>query len=306
MERHEIEIFLTLAEELHFGRTAERAGVSQSRVSQTVAKLERRIGVKLFERNSRRVALTAIGRQLRDGIEPAHRRIQEEIARATAAGRGITGLLRVGFSGAFTSHLILRATDVFSARNPGIEVQIQQVPLSDPYGSLRAGDVDLQVTELPIDEPDLTVGPVLISQSRALLLPAGHSFARHASISLEDLAEMTLLTIGGTVPDRWREHHFPRQTPTGRPIPQGQAIIHWEDVLSLVLAGRGVSPISVAGARYYAQPGLAFVPFRDAPPIVYALVWPSARETARVRAFVRSAHEFAMSLGGPDQVIGAL
>ncbi|WP_336216801.1 LysR family transcriptional regulator [Nonomuraea sp. LPB2021202275-12-8] len=306
MERHEIEIFLTLAEELHFGRTAERAGVSQSRVSQTVAKLERRIGVKLFERNSRRVALTAIGQQLRDGIEPAHRRIQEEIARATAAGRGITGLLRVGFSGVFTSSLILKAADVFSARNPGVELQIQQVPMSDPYGSLRTGGVDLQVTELPIDEPDLTVGPVLISQLRALLLPAGHSFARHASIGLEDLAEMTLLTVGGTVPDHWREHHFPRQTPTGRPIPQGQAILHWEDTLSLVLAGKGVSPVSAAGARYYMQPGLAFVPFRDAPPIEYALVWPSARETAKVRAFAQIAHEFTRGLGGPNRVLDAL
>ncbi|MEV0589749.1 LysR family transcriptional regulator [Nonomuraea sp. NPDC050310] len=306
MERHEIEIFLTLAEELHFGRTAERTGVSQSRVSQTIAKLERRIGVKLFARTSRQVALTAIGQQLRGGIEPAHRRIQEEIAKATAAGRGITGVLRVGFSGSFTSNLILQAADGFSARHPGIELHIQQVQISDPYASLRAGGVDLQVTELPIDEPDLTVGPVLISQPRALLLPAGHSFARHASISVEDLAEMTLLTVGGAVPDHWREHHFPRRTPTGRPIPQGQAILYWEDVLSLVLAGKGVCPVSAAGERYYMQPGLAFVPFRDAPPIEYALVWPSARGTAKVRAFARSAHEFTRSLGGPERVLDTL
>ncbi|MFD0512338.1 LysR family transcriptional regulator [Streptomyces aureus] len=99
MERQEIEIFLTLAEELHFGRTAERVGVSQSRVSQTIARVERRIGAKLFERSSRRVTMTAIGEQLRDGIGPAQRRIEEEIAKATAAGRGITGTLRIGFSG---------------------------------------------------------------------------------------------------------------------------------------------------------------------------------------------------------------
>ncbi|WP_406311673.1 LysR family transcriptional regulator [Streptosporangium sp. NBC_01639] len=303
MERHEIEIFLTLAEELHFGRTAERAGVSQSRVSQTLAKLERRIGVKLFERNSRRVALTTIGEQLRAGIEPAHRRIQEEVARATAAGRGITGMLRVGFSGAFTGDLILQVADVFSARHPGTELQIQQVQMSDPYGPLRSGDVDLQVTELPMDEPDLTVGPVLISQPRALLLPSAHSFARHASVSLEDLAEMTLLTVAGSVPAQWREHHFPRQTPTGRPIPQGQAIVHWEDVLSLVLAGKGVCPVAAAGARYYSRPGLAFVPFRDASPIEYALVWPSARETARVRAFAQISREFTESRGGSSAVL---
>ncbi|MEV4182133.1 LysR family transcriptional regulator [Streptosporangium canum] len=307
MERLEIEIFLTLAEELHFGRTAERAGVSQGRVSQTLAKLERRIGVKLFERNSRNVALTAIGEQLRAGIEPAYRRIEEEVAKATAAGRGITGMLRVGFSGAFTGDLILQVADIFSARHPGTELQIQQVQISDPYGPLRAGDVDLQVTELPIAEPDLTVGPVLISQTRALLMPSAHSFARHASVSLEDLAEMTLLTVvSENVPAHWVEYHAPRQTPTGRPIPQGQAIVYWEDVLSLVLAGKGVCPVSAAGARYYARPGLTFVPFRDAPPLEYALVWLSARETARVRAFVQISREFVESRGGPSVVVDTI
>ncbi|MFC9640896.1 LysR family transcriptional regulator [Streptomyces mirabilis] len=61
MERHEIEAFLTLADELHFRRTSERLGLAQGRVSQTIKKLERRIGVPLFERTSRRVTLTPAG-----------------------------------------------------------------------------------------------------------------------------------------------------------------------------------------------------------------------------------------------------
>lgn len=147
MERHEIEIFLVLAEELHFGRTADRVGVSQSRVSQTIARLERRIGAKLFERSSRHVTLTAIGEQLRDDIAPAQRRIDEGVARATAAGRGITGTLRIGFSGAFTGHLLHHIAEVFGRRHPGVEAQIRQVQISNPYGPLRAGEIDLQVTE---------------------------------------------------------------------------------------------------------------------------------------------------------------
>lgn len=69
VERLEIEVFLALAEELHFGRTAERLGVSQSRVSQIVKGIERRIGAPLFDRTSRRVALTPLGRQLRTDLE---------------------------------------------------------------------------------------------------------------------------------------------------------------------------------------------------------------------------------------------
>jgi len=306
MERQEIEIFLTLAEELHFGRTAERVGVSQSRVSQTIARVERRIGAKLFERSSRRVTMTAIGEQLRDGIGPAQRRIEEEIAKATAAGRGITGTLRIGFSGAFTGHLLHSVAAVFARRHPGVDVQIRQVQISDPYGPLRAGDIDLQVTELPVAEADLTTGPVLLSQPRVLLMPSTHPFARRETLSVEDLAEATLLTVTRPVPAHWLDHHFPRQTPSGRPIPHGQAITHWEDALSLVLAGKGVTPVAAAGVRYYARPGLVFRPFSDAPRIEYAFIWPADHETGRLRAFVGAALEHVRSLGGPTRALETL
>ncbi|MFD9637391.1 LysR family transcriptional regulator [Streptomyces violascens] len=71
MERRDLEIFLTLADELHFGRTAERLHVSQARVSQTVKQLERRIGASLFERTSRRVQLTTIGGSCSTTYAPA-------------------------------------------------------------------------------------------------------------------------------------------------------------------------------------------------------------------------------------------
>ncbi|MET7679211.1 LysR family transcriptional regulator [Streptomyces sp. NPDC005423] len=306
MERQEIEIFLTLAEELHFGRTADRVGVSQSRVSQTVARLERRIGARLFERTSRQVTLTPIGEQLRDDVAPAWRSVEEAVARAMAAGRGITGTLRIGFSGAFTGHLLHSIAEAFGRRYPGVDVPIRQVQISDPYGPLRAGDIELQVTEPPVAEPDLTLGPVLLSQPRVLLMSSAHPFARRDAVSVEDLAEATLLTVGGSVPAHWLDHHFPRQTPSGRPIPHGQAITHWEDALSLVLAGKGVTPVAAAGAQYYSRPGLVFKPFTDAPRIDYAFIWPAGHETARLRAFVHVAMERVREAGGPTRAVESL
>ncbi|MEV0849821.1 LysR family transcriptional regulator [Streptomyces sp. NPDC049954] len=306
MERQEIQIFLALADELHFGRTAERVGVSQSRVSQTIARVERRIGAKLFERSSRQVALTPIGEQLRDGIGPAQRRIEEEIAKATAAGRGITGILRIGFSGAFTGHLLHHVSEEFGRRHPGVDVRVRQIQISDPYGPLRAGELDFQVSELPVEEPDLAAGPVFVSQPRVLLMADSHPFARRPALTMEDLAEATLLTVAGAAPAHWLEYHFPRQTPSGRPIPQGQAITHWEDALSLVLAGKGVTPVAAAGEHYYSRPGLAFRPLTDAPRLQYAFVWPLDRETERLRAFVGAAVECVRGLGGPGRALPAL
>src|SRR6185369_3531384 len=94
-ERHEIEAFLTLAEELHFGRTAERLRVSTTRISQTIRKLERGIGAPLFDRTSRRVELSPLGRQLYDQIQPAWAQIGAAYSRAVNEGRGRSGTVRV-------------------------------------------------------------------------------------------------------------------------------------------------------------------------------------------------------------------
>ncbi|PWS44392.1 LysR family transcriptional regulator, partial [Streptomyces sp. FT05W] len=141
VERLEIEVFLALAEELHFGRTAERLGVSQGRVSQIVKGIERRIGAPLFDRTSRRVALTPLGRQLRTDLEPHHRGIQQAVDRATETARGLTGRLTVGYTAAWNGSLLLEAADRLRTRHPECAVDI----LEDSYGatlrSLRTGRV---------------------------------------------------------------------------------------------------------------------------------------------------------------------
>jgi DNA-binding transcriptional LysR family regulator len=93
MERDELECFLLLAEELHFGRTAEKMRLSRARVSQLVQRLERRVGAPLFIRTSRRVALPSLGRQLRADLAPHHRCIEDALTRASAAARGIDTVL---------------------------------------------------------------------------------------------------------------------------------------------------------------------------------------------------------------------
>ncbi|PZF79074.1 LysR family transcriptional regulator, partial [Jiangella anatolica] len=111
LERYEVETLLTLAEELHFGRTAERLRVTTGRVSHVIKKLERRIGAPLFARTSRVVQLTPIGRQLADDLAPLVAGMDEAVRRAVEAGRGVTGRLRVAFLGEWTAPVLLKAVD---------------------------------------------------------------------------------------------------------------------------------------------------------------------------------------------------
>ncbi|HEX6359290.1 LysR family transcriptional regulator [Actinophytocola sp.] len=99
VELRDIEIFLILAEELHFGRTAERLHISQARVSQAIKAQERRIGAPLFHRTSRRVRLTPIGEQLHRDLSAGYQQIMTGVAAATAAASGHHGHLTLGSMG---------------------------------------------------------------------------------------------------------------------------------------------------------------------------------------------------------------
>ncbi|CUW32003.1 MULTISPECIES: LysR family transcriptional regulator [Streptomyces] len=296
MERDELECFLLLAEELHFGRTADRMRLSRARVSQLVQRLERRVGAPLFVRTSRRVALTALGRQLRADLEPHHRAIAAALERAAATARGIDTVLHVGFPNPLAGEIVMRTTEALRASHPGLAVEVCEVPLADPYGQLRRGEFDLQVAELPVREEDLGEGPTLLAEERVLALGSAHPLAARDAVSLEDLADVPLLTIVGNVPDYWLEHHAPARTPSGRPIARGPGMTQMQEALMLVAAGKGALLVPAHTARYHARPGVAYVPFADAEPTGYGLVWRAGHASGAVQAFARAAREVARTV----------
>lgn len=300
MERRDIEVFLTLAEELHFGRTAERLRVSQARVSQTVAALERRIGAPLFARTSRRVALTPIGARLRADLAPAFAQIEAGVARAVAAGRELGGELPVGFEAPGVADLVRPLLDAY--RVPGRAVAVREAAFTDVFGGLRAGEVDALVTLLPVAEPDLVVGPVVLVEPVVLAVAADHPFARREHVTLDDLARDTVLRAARPAPPYWRDPPEPWRTPGGAPVSRGQVFGTFQELLAAVAAGTGICPLAAHAADHFARPSLRFVPFRDAPAVSWALVRRAAGETARVRAlFELAGFELAAGPGRPGR-----
>ncbi|MEV5323040.1 LysR family transcriptional regulator [Nonomuraea sp. NPDC052634] len=298
MELRDIEIFLTLAEELHFGRTAERLRVSQARVSQAISRQERRLGVALFDRTSRRVTLTPVGRRLREDLAQAYELIQEGLARARAAGAART--LRVGVFG-HARYVLRPLVDAFRSRHPGGDVQFCEVTGGDPFGALRAGEADAHVLWLPVAEPDLTVGPTVLTSGRVLAVAAGHPLAERGSASLEDLADEHVVDLGPSAPEYWVASMVPVRTPSGRRVPRGPVARTFHEILTLVAAGRCVHPLGEIAARYNSPPGVVFVPLRDAPALHFALVWATAADGPHVRALAQTAADLGpIAFGEPD------
>ncbi|MDZ5445489.1 LysR family transcriptional regulator [Micromonospora sp. 4G57] len=287
LERYEVETFLTLAGELHFGRTAERLRVTTGRVSHVVKKLERRIGAPLFERTSRVVRLTPIGTRLADDLRPLVAGMDEAVQRAIEAGRGVTGELRVAFLGEWTAPVLLRAVSLFTERHPDCAVHVHEAQLASTRSSLLDGSIDVLIAAYPFD--GMANGPALLSEGRALAVAAGHPLAGEASVSLEVLADHPVVQYPAVTSAEFKRDRTPERTPSGRPVPTGPVGNTFSEMLSLVAMGRGVLPVGEHTRRYYPRPDVAYVPVHDAPPIRRGPVWRETNTTARVREFVRAA-----------------
>ncbi|MEW9533376.1 LysR family transcriptional regulator [Microbispora sp. NPDC049125] len=285
MELRDIEIFLTLAEELHFGRTAERLHLSVARVSQAIKKQERLIGVELFMRNSRNVRLTPVGEQLRDDLRELHSGLTQSLERARLAARGKTGTLRISLFPANLQEL-RRYWETFRTRHPQWELRLRMSAYADPFAQLRNREADILVTWLPVEEPDLTVGPLLFAEPRVLAVAVDHVLAKRSSASLEAVSDYQHVATE-SVPDYWFDRYLPELTPKGRRIHRADLVGNIEDIFMHTAMGETVSLFPVHVSWYYPRPDIVYLPVTDMDALPYGLVWLSEAENDRIRAFAQ-------------------
>jgi DNA-binding transcriptional LysR family regulator len=285
VEQGEIEVFLALADELHFGRTAQRLNLSQPRVSQLLRSLERRIGGRLFERTSRRVSLTALGTRLLEGAQPAYDGLVHALTDARNLARG----LRLGFLGPYGSSLDA-AIAAHHRQHPDCRIRLTQLAWTDVFGPLRRAELDLQVCLWPVEQPDLQVGPVIAEFPRMVAIARSHPFATRPSLDLEDLAEVKIIAPSPEVPPELQRTFWPpARTPGGRPIERGIAAHTEQEMLSLVAHGSGAFVTTTAMPSRFSHPDVSFVPLTGMPPARAVLVWHADSPNPRVTDFARLA-----------------
>jgi DNA-binding transcriptional LysR family regulator len=283
VELRELRIFLALADELHFGRTAERLGISQPGVSEAVRVLESRLGVKVFERTSRRVRLTPAGEGLQRNLVPALAALDQALAQTSELSRAVRGLLRIGFVLTTEGPALSRLTAAFQARYPACEVRLQEVETFDAYRALRRGDIDVLCNWLAVDQPDLTAGTAFAHYQRAVAVAATHRLAGKNTVSIEDLADEEVALLPPSTPRAVYDLIVPPRTPSGRPIRRTQPVQTINEILSLVARGRIVHPTSSA-VPIFNRDDVALIPIDDLPPLPLGLVWCTSRENPRIRA----------------------
>lgn len=299
MELRDIEIFLTLAEELHFRRTADKLHITPARVSQAIKKQERRIGAPLFDRTTRTVRLTATGHQLYQELSAGYRQIMDGIQNVAAAVSGLHGTLTLGAMGP-QPWVVNPIRDLLQTRHPAIGLRVREIQATRPLAELRADAVDVALVWLPVGEPDITIGPVTHTSEIVLMVSASHPLAGRDSVCWEDLGDCTVLT-GTAVPPAMEETFHPRHTPSGRPIARGPAVSSWHEQINTVADGQLVCGVAGEAALFYPWPGIVYLPIRDATPCQWALVWRTANETPLIRALALAATDAGTAAAtGPD------
>jgi DNA-binding transcriptional LysR family regulator len=279
--------FVAVAEELHFGRAAERLYVAQPVLSRQIQKLEQELGVTLFERTSRNVALTNAGRQLLDEAVPllaASDAVRRRVRQAAEARPTLT----VGFF--IGDATVTRAIRLFRERRPDVTTQVRRIYWSDQAQVLLDGAADVAFVHLPIDERGLELRP-LYAEARVALVAADHPLAGRAEIGVDEVRDDPVVLHRGASA-AWEAFHNLDPRPDGHVPPRGPTVSNLEEKLEQVASGAAISflPVSVAAAAHV-QPGVATVPVRDIPPTQVCLAWNATRETPLVVGFAEAARE---------------
>jgi DNA-binding transcriptional LysR family regulator len=293
LDLRQLEYFLAVAEELHFGRAAERLHIAQPSLSQQIRRLEAQVGAPLLHRTSRRVELTEAGAALlREG-----RRTLRQAERTLAAARAEDRLL-VGFTGTAGAGLLTPVLSAYAEDRPEVKVIVRELELGD-VPQLITGGVDVAFTRLRPGEADLEI-EILAHEQRLVALSSRHRLARRATIALADLAPDPFITVPHSHNPRWRSEWLEEQSRHGLPGTIAAEVTSLEQLVTLVAAGRGVCVVPASNAQLYPREGVVYIPLTDAEPAVVGLAWPTGASRQTVRDFLDTARRIARRAAPPN------
>jgi DNA-binding transcriptional LysR family regulator len=251
MELRQIRSFLSIAETLHFGRTAELIHISQPALSLQIRALEEEIGVRLFERNRRKTSLTAAGFAFRDDAAAALSQLEQGIRRARLAAKGKMGLLRIGFISTAGSEMVPDIVRQFRTLNPEVEFSLRNILTAEQVQMLETGSLDIGFLRLPIGGHPALDAVTVHRERFVLVVPSSHQLAKRKRVRLRELAGQDFVMYERTFAPGFHDLIFgmlrdakivPNVCQTAGEIPT---------LISLVASGMGITILPASVVKHY-------------------------------------------------------
>ncbi|WP_405580222.1 LysR family transcriptional regulator [Streptomyces sp. NBC_01092] len=276
MEIRELRYFVALAEELHFGRAAQRLEMAQPPLSRAIARLERQLGVKLLERTTRKVSLTeagavllAEGRAILGAVTAAERRTQQAAQRRPR----LVLAVKSGTAG----ELLAKLLDAYRAEPGAATVDLLLCEAHQQQTLLQDGQADVALLHLPFDSTAGLDSETLYAEGQVAILPASHPLAGRSEIRMAEVTALPELPMA-----RWPD-------PDGTyPQGPGAEVRNLTQLFQLIALGR-TTAIMPESAGTDLRRDLAAVPVLDAPPVTTVIAWPSHSRRRAVADLIRVA-----------------
>jgi len=264
MELRHLRYFVTVAEELHFGRAAERLFIAQPPLSQQIQQLEREIGVRLFERTSRRVQLTPAGEVFLRDARKVLLDVEDAVQAARRAACGETGWLGIGFAASATYDLMPDVLHDFRERFPAIELSLSELNAAEQAAALHNRSIHVGFARPAIEDGEFAVGAIL-REPFVVALPEAHPLASRDELSLPELAGQPFVSFPELPRPSYAEAVRLACESAGFTPRVVQEVREMQTAISLVVAGIGIAllPASVENLH---RTGLVLRPLREPAP----------------------------------------
>lgn len=273
LDLRKLRYFLTVAEELHFGRAAQRLHLAQPPLTRQISALETELGFRLFDRTSRTVTLTAQGQHFLPYARAAleHARLAQDIAAKLAAGS--TGQLVVGYASSIAlSELFSQTLQAFAQRFPDVQLTLVESASGSMHTHVLDGRIDVGMSRLLPEAGQTGVEALSLGQEPLVAaLCSDNPLASQDEVTLAQLSEYPLILfpsdygsgLNGSI-----EHLYQRRGLALRPGPAGRQIT---SIIALVAAGQGVSLVPQC-TRTLAREGVVYRPLADPEAWVHLLI----------------------------------
>jgi DNA-binding transcriptional LysR family regulator len=282
----ELRAFVTLAEQLHFGRAADQLHITQPALTKQIQRLEEAVGGALVQRGYREVQLTPAGEVL---LPRAERLLQDSAATldvARRAARGQLGVLRIGFGLATIQQFLPDLLQRFRSALPGVELRLHDMATTTQVGSLVRGDLDVGFVRLPVIDPRIDTRPILRERLVALLGPQSRWNPRDG---LRSASDQPFVTIARTASAGFYDHVIAVCRAAGFTPGIVQETNELFTMMMLVQGGMGIA-LAPSSATVRRPPGVRVRTVKEAEAAWdIGIAWSHARhEAPLVRAFVET------------------
>jgi DNA-binding transcriptional LysR family regulator len=286
-----------VAEELHFGRAAERLHMTQQPLSQQIYQLEAELGVSLFHRTKRRIQLTNAGKVFFEESRQLLLQADRAIQKARQAARGEIGRLSIGFSGFATYSVLPKVLQTFRQRFPKVELNLEEMSTSVQIQALQEKQIQLGLMIPPVNDKSLSV-ELLLQEPLVVVLPKTHSLAKESELVLSALANEPFILVPRHLEPGYYDLCISLFQQAGFSPKVVQKASQKQTILGLVSAGMGVS-LAPASICNISRAGVVYTNLSaPASKVNLAAVWQQDETSSVLQAFLEVIREIIQPASG--------